>query len=87
LNASLELNWRRPGHSQNAAFESPPAHATLQSIKNALPAMNETLTGRTPKDKDVAAKAQASMRVNSESVSNEIDECELQCEKHDEQRI
>jgi hypothetical protein len=27
-----------------------------------------------------------SMRVNSESVSNEIDESELQYEKHDEQR-
>jgi hypothetical protein len=28
-----------------------------------------------------------SMRVNSESVSNEIDENDLQSEKHDEQRI
>jgi hypothetical protein len=28
-----------------------------------------------------------SMRVNSESVSNEIDESDLQDEKHDEQRI
>jgi hypothetical protein len=28
-----------------------------------------------------------SMRVNSESVSNEIDESELHDEKHDEQRI
>jgi hypothetical protein len=28
-----------------------------------------------------------SMRVNSESVSNEIDESEVQYEKHDEQRI
>jgi hypothetical protein len=28
-----------------------------------------------------------SMRVNSESVSNEIDESDLQCEKHDEQII
>jgi hypothetical protein len=28
-----------------------------------------------------------SMRVNSESVSNEIDESDLQSEKHDEQRI
>jgi hypothetical protein len=28
-----------------------------------------------------------SMRVNSESVSNEIDESELQFEKHNEQRI
>jgi hypothetical protein len=28
-----------------------------------------------------------SMHVNSESVSNEIDESDLQFEKHDEQRI
>jgi hypothetical protein len=28
-----------------------------------------------------------SMRVNSESISNEIDESDLQNEKHDEQRI
>jgi hypothetical protein len=28
-----------------------------------------------------------SMRVNSESVSNEIDESDVQSEKHDEQRI
>jgi hypothetical protein len=28
-----------------------------------------------------------SMRVNSESVSNEIDESDLQYEKHNEQRI
>jgi hypothetical protein len=28
-----------------------------------------------------------SVRVNSDSVSNEIDESELQYEKHDEQRI
>jgi hypothetical protein len=28
-----------------------------------------------------------SMRVNSESVSNEIDESDSQSEKHDEQRI
>jgi hypothetical protein len=27
------------------------------------------------------------MRVNSDSVSNEIDESELQCEKHSEQMI
>jgi hypothetical protein len=31
--------------------------------------------------------ALGSVRVNSESVSNEIDESDLQPEKHDEQRI
>jgi hypothetical protein len=35
----------------------------------------------------VAAKALASMRVNSESLSNEINESELQDEKQNEQRI
>jgi hypothetical protein len=33
------------------------------------------------------ANASDSMRVNSESVSNEIDESEMQFEKHSEQRI
>jgi hypothetical protein len=32
-------------------------------------------------------KAPASMRINSQSVSNEIDESNVQEEKHDEQRI
>jgi hypothetical protein len=48
--------------------------------------MNETLTGTTAKDRRVFAKALASMRVNSELASNEIDERDLQNEKHDEQR-
>jgi hypothetical protein len=37
--------------------------------------------------KEQYANALDSMRVNSESVSNEIDESELQHEKHSEQRI
>jgi hypothetical protein len=49
--------------------------------------MNEVLRGTTAKSRCVPAKALASMRVNSESVSNEIDESDLQDEKHDEQRI
>jgi hypothetical protein len=49
--------------------------------------MNQTFTGRTTNDRRVPAKAPASMRVNSESVSNEIDENELQYEKHDEEII
>jgi hypothetical protein len=47
--------------------------------------MNETLTGTTTRERHVAAKAPASMRVNSESVSNDIDERKLQSEKHEEQ--
>jgi hypothetical protein len=49
--------------------------------------MNETLTGTTISERQVAAKAPALIRVNSESVSNEIDESEMQDEKHSEQRI
>jgi hypothetical protein len=45
--------------------------------------MNEMLTGTTTEDRHVRAKARAWMRVNSESVSNEIDESE----KHSEQTI
>jgi hypothetical protein len=48
--------------------------------------MNKTLTGTTAKDRRVSAKALASMRVNSEFASNEIDESEWQDEKHSEQR-
>jgi DNA-dependent RNA polymerase auxiliary subunit epsilon len=49
--------------------------------------MNETPTGTTTKDRHAAAKALASMRVNSEFVSNEIDDSKLQYERHSEQRI
>jgi hypothetical protein len=49
--------------------------------------MNNVLSGTTTKARPVALQAPASMRVNSESVSNEIDESDLQSEKHDEQRI
>jgi hypothetical protein len=54
---------------------------------NASPAMNDACAGITTDDKDVLLKALVSMRVNSEFVSNEIDESELQNKKHDEQRI
>jgi hypothetical protein len=54
---------------------------------NAPPAMNDPLSGTTTDNKYVILKASASMRANSDSVSNEIDESDLQYEKHDEQRI
>jgi hypothetical protein len=38
-------------------------------------------------NKEQEQNAFDSMRVNSESVSNEIDESDSQYEKHDEQRI
>jgi hypothetical protein len=60
---------------------------TAQEEGNASPAMNEVLRGTTTKDRFVSRQARASMRINSESVSNEIDESELQHEKHSEQRI
>jgi hypothetical protein len=56
----------------------------MQRGGNASPAVNKIFAGTTTKDICVAANASASMRVNSESVSNEIDESELQDEKHDE---
>jgi hypothetical protein len=49
--------------------------------------MNEVLPGTSTKYRSVPAKAPVSIRVNSDSVSNEIDESNLQNEKHDEQRI
>jgi hypothetical protein len=49
--------------------------------------MNETLAGTTTKERFVFRQALASMRFNSESVSNEIDERNLHFEKHPEQRI
>jgi hypothetical protein len=49
--------------------------------------MNETLLGTTTKNRPAFMKVPASIHVNSESVSNEIDESELQYEKQYEQRI
>jgi hypothetical protein len=60
---------------------------TAQERGNALPAMNEVASGTTTKDRYVLQEAQASMPVNSEPVSNEIDESESQYKKHFEQRI
>jgi hypothetical protein len=59
----------------------------VQQGGNASPAMNKIFAGTTTKDICVAANASASMRVNSDSVSNEIDESDLQDEKQYEQRI
>jgi hypothetical protein len=49
--------------------------------------MHEVLLGTTTSDIFVATRASASMRVSSDSVSNEIDERDSQYEKHAEQRI
>jgi hypothetical protein len=53
---------------------------------NASPAMNTTPSGSKTKSRPVPAKAADSIR-NTDVESNEIDESELQYEKHDEQRI
>jgi hypothetical protein len=60
---------------------------TAQDGGKASPATNQILPGTTTKDRFVCPQAPASMHVNSESVSNEIDESDLQYEKHFEQRI
>jgi hypothetical protein len=86
-NASLEPNWRPLFHALNSASQSDPAKVTLQKGRNALLAMNEVLPGTTTRDRFVFKQTLASMRANSESVSNEIDESDVQYEKHDEQRI
>jgi hypothetical protein len=49
--------------------------------------MNEIFCGTKTKDRYVLAQALASILVNSESVSNEIDESDLQSAKHPKQRI
>jgi hypothetical protein len=49
--------------------------------------MNEIFRGTKTKDRSVPAQALASILVNSESVSNKIDESDLQNAKHPEQRI
>jgi hypothetical protein len=46
--------------------------------------MNEILPGITIEDRPVSQQAPASIHVNSESGSNEIDESDLQFEKQDE---
>jgi hypothetical protein len=84
---SLVPNWRCLFHAQILASNSDPANVTAQEGGNASPAMNQTLTGTTKKERFVFQQAPASMRFNSESVSNEIDESEKQHEKHREQRI
>jgi hypothetical protein len=56
-------------------------------VGNAFPAINDAFSGTITDDNDVIVKASASMRINSESVSNEIDESDVQLKKHLQQRI
>jgi hypothetical protein len=70
----------------NYASQSDPAKVTAQKGENISLAMSDILPGRTTKDRLVPAQASVLMRVNSESVSNKIDESDLQQEKHSEQR-
>jgi hypothetical protein len=82
-----EPNWRSQFHTLNSLSQSDPASVTTQEGGNASPAMNEIRPGTTTKETFVAAQAPASMCVNSGSVSNKIDESDVQPEKHSEQRI
>jgi hypothetical protein len=52
-----------------------------------LPEMNNVSPGITTDNKDVKEKAPSPIRANSDFVSNEINESDLQCEKQDKQRI
>jgi hypothetical protein len=63
------------------------AIATTQLWGKASLAMKTIVPGIITKSKLVSSKAVDSMRVNSEKVSNEIDESDLQWEKHDESSI
>jgi hypothetical protein len=86
-NASLEPNWWPLAHALNSESQSDPTSVTVQERGNASPAMKKVLPGTTTKDRLVREQARVSICVNSESVLNEIDESDLQSEKHDEQRI
>jgi hypothetical protein len=86
-NTPPKPNWRRISHALNLALESDTVNARAQEGGNASPAMNEISAGTRIKDRYVAVKVRASIRVNLESFSNEIDDNGLQCEKHSEQRI
>jgi hypothetical protein len=61
--------------------------AMLGIFKNAEPSTNSTFCGIVIDLRGEGENACDSMRVNSELGSNEIDESDLQFEKHDEQRI
>jgi hypothetical protein len=61
--------------------------ATTQLGGNTPPTTNEIFSRTTTDDRHVQEKASASIHGNSDSVSNEIDEIDLQFEKHSEQRI
>jgi hypothetical protein len=58
-----------------------------ETFENAESAINRTFPGIVIDLREEEEKAFDSMRINSELVSNEIDESDLQYEKHSEQRI
>jgi hypothetical protein len=61
--------------------------AILETSANAEPSTNTTFRGIVIDLREEPVNAFDSMHVNSESVSNEIDESELQSEKQYEERI
>jgi hypothetical protein len=58
----------------------------IQLTGDTFPVMSDTFLGTATDKKDVQLKAPASMLANLNSVSNEIDESDLQNEKRDELR-
>jgi hypothetical protein len=78
---SLELNCRPTFHVTNSPSESGGGKVTAQEGGYATPAMNEVLPGTITKDRGVCQQAKAPVCANSEPVSNDIDESDLQYEK------
>jgi hypothetical protein len=81
------MHRRRRFHSLNSALESTQADVTAQWRGKASPAMNEVLPGTTTKYRCDPGKSADRICLNSQSVSNEIDESDLQYEKHKNQSI
>jgi hypothetical protein len=62
-------------------------NVTAQEGRNASQAMDDVLPGTITMCRFVSRQAPVSTRVNPESVSKEINESDMQFEKHAEQRI
>jgi hypothetical protein len=76
-NTSLKPNWRRRFHDLNSASQSDPANVIVQKGGNASHAMNDILPGTTTKERFVSQQAASLISVNSDSISNEINESDL----------
>jgi hypothetical protein len=86
-NTSLQRNWWFLFHAMNFASESDPAHVTTHEEGNASPVMNDVFPRTTIKNRFVTLQVPGAMRVDFESDSNKIDESDMHCKKHAEQKI